>query len=190
MTSKANSQPHVTADMRYASPENRFGLRGIDHVGIPCRDPELSGRFVEEVLGGKELMRHGYTDADRAAGRLRHIFYHVGSQQVEVVEQEDKKSYPNEQDENTQPHWSFGASAAGLAKFVQHLKEQGIPFNGPRSHLGNDVVSVYFRDIDGNKLEVTTWEKIPPGLIETRPMGGEQGYVTWSKLVHKWRPRS
>ena len=75
-----------------------------------------------------------------------------------------------------------------MAAFVEHLKEQGIPFNGPRSHRGISALSLLFRDVDDNNLEVTTWETVPPG-VETTPMGGEYGFVPWKELSHNWRPR-
>ncbi len=187
MNVKEASQEIVSHVQRNAVPANRFKLRGIDHVGLPCRDPDAAGEFVERILGGVEIYRAGYSESDRRMGRLRHIFYHVGAQMVEVVEQEDMKSYPdhtNPGGANTNPHWSFGASPEDLAKFVAHLKAQKVPFNGPRSHKGSSAVSVYFRDLDGNNLEVTTWEPIPPGLVEVTPMGGEYGFIPWNDLSH------
>jgi catechol 2,3-dioxygenase-like lactoylglutathione lyase family enzyme len=182
----------VGLKQRDAVPANRFKLRGIDHVGIPTRDPDLAGQFMEQVLGGIEIYRAGYSEEDRKRGRLRHIFYHVGAQLVEVVEQEDLKSYPDHTNPggvNTNPHWAFGATAEDMAQFVEHLKREKIPFNGPRSHYGTSVVSVYFRDCDGNNLEVTTWEPVPAKLIKTTPMGGEYGFIPWKNLSHSWRPK-
>jgi catechol 2,3-dioxygenase-like lactoylglutathione lyase family enzyme len=179
---------YISSKHRESVPANRFRLRGIDHVGIPTRDPDLSGRFVERVLGGVEIYRAGYTEQDRKLGRLRHIFFHVGAQLVEVVEQEDFESYPHKTNPNhvTNPHLAFGASPQDLAGFVENLKREGVPFNGPRSHTGCSVVSVYFRDVDGNNLEVTTWEEIPPGVVEVTPMGGKHGFIEWQNLNHQW----
>ncbi len=180
------------ARARANAPANRFKLTGVDHVGLPCRDPVRAGRFVEKILGGVEIYRAGFAEEDRKLGRLRHIFFHVGAQLVEVVEQEDLRSYPahtNPDSINTNPHWAFGATPEDLAKFVEHLKRENIPFDGPRSHHGVSVVSVYFRDVDGNNLEVTTWEPIPPGLLRTTPMGGENGFIPWKGLSHDWNDK-
>ncbi|MFO0986301.1 MAG: VOC family protein [Alphaproteobacteria bacterium] len=180
------------AQQREAVPANKFGLWGVDHFGIPTRDVDLAGKFMEQVLGGVECYRAGFSEEDRRLGRLRHVFYHVGAQLVEVVEQDDGVSYPdktNPNGVNTNPHWAFGTTAEGLIRFVDHLKSEGIPFNGPRSHRGASVVSVYFRDLDGNNLEVTTWQPIPPGRIELTLMGGQYGFIPWQKLSHKWRPK-
>lgn len=185
-------QAYVGDREREAVPANPFKLTGIDHVGIPCRDPDLAGKFMEQVLGGTEVYRAGYSEEDRKLGRLRHIFYHVGAQLVEVVEQEDGVGYPdrtNPTGNNTNPHWAFGATPENLAKFVEHLKREGIPFSGPRSHRGVSAVSVYFRDCDGNNLEVTTWRPFGPEVMATIPMGGEYGFIPWRDLSHGWRPK-
>jgi catechol 2,3-dioxygenase-like lactoylglutathione lyase family enzyme len=182
---------YVSDRDREAMPANRFNLTGIDHVGIPCRDPDRAGKFVEQILGGIEIYRAGYSADDRKLGRLRHIFYHVGAQLVEVVEQEDGVSYPdrtNPDGNNTNPHFAFGATPENLAKFVVHLKREGIPYSGPRSHSGVSAVSVYFRDCDGNNLEVSTWKPVPASLIATIPMGGEYGFIPWRGLSHDWQP--
>lgn len=186
------SQEYVGDDARKAVPANRFRLTGIDHVGIPSRDPERSGKFVEQILGGVEIYRAGFTPEDRALNRLRHIFYHVGPQLVEVVELPDPRGYPdqcNPDGKNTNPHWAFGATPEDLKAFAEHLRREGIPFSGPRSHHGTSVVSVYFRDCDGNNLEVTTWTPFQPELMETTPMGGEYGFTAWANLAHDWQPK-
>jgi catechol 2,3-dioxygenase-like lactoylglutathione lyase family enzyme len=192
MTANTAEPEVISASHRHAIPANRFKLRGIDHVGLPTRDTDVAGAFMERILGGVEIYRAGYSADDRKLGRLRHIFYHVGAQLVEVVEQEDMKSYPDHTNPggvNTNPHWSFGASPADLAGFVAHLRTEKIPFNGPRSHKGSTAVSVYFRDCDGNNLEVTTWEPIPEGLVDVTPMGGEYGFIPWKGLSHQWKPK-
>src|SRR5262245_15696693 len=187
--------PYLSDAHRKAIPLNRFKITGLDHIGIPCRDPELAGKFLEQILGAVEFCRAGYSEEDKKLGRLRHIFYHIGAQLVETVEQEDRKAYPdqtNPEGTNSNPHWAFQASAGDLMNFCVHLQQEGIPFDGPRTHTGISAVPVLFRDVDGNNLEVSTWEalpeKLPPGLKAT-PMGGDYGFVPWSKLSHNWKPR-
>lgn len=81
---------------------------------------------------------------------------------MEVAEQNDAtNAYPQLATRNYQPHWAFGTTTGGLFRFVDHLKKNCIPFDGPRSHRGMSATSVYFRDPDGDNLEVTTWEEVP-----------------------------
>src|SRR3546814_10527228 len=111
------------------------------------------------------------------------MFYHFGYLVVEFAEQKDPETgYPVAQTINDQPHFAFGTTAEGLLKFADHLRRHGIPFDGPRSHRGMSAASVYFRDVDGNNLEVSTWEDVPEE--HTTPIGGPHGFPVWEKLAH------
>src|SRR3984885_5055738 len=86
---------------------NTSALTGCDHFALPARDPEASGKFFEQVLGGVEFFRAGYGENDRAQKRARHIFYHVGAVLVELVEQRTERGYAdftNPGGENANPH--------------------------------------------------------------------------------------
>jgi catechol 2,3-dioxygenase-like lactoylglutathione lyase family enzyme len=184
------ARPAYNHEERHRPRTNRFGLTSCDHFGLPARDPELAGAFYEAILGGVEFFRAGYSDEDRAKGKNKHIFYHVGPVLVELVEQEDRRGYPdvtNPVGANMNPHWAFETTPAGLAAFAKHLEREGVPYAGPRTH-GSDIsaVSVYFRDIDGNNLEVTTWQQVPDGFVPPRAKG--ERLAEWDKLQHNWRP--
>jgi catechol 2,3-dioxygenase-like lactoylglutathione lyase family enzyme len=175
---------------------NAFGLKCCDHFGLPTPDPERAGKFYEQILGAVELFRAGYSEDDRAKKRLRHIFYHIGATLIELVEQEDGISYPdhtNPEGRNMNPHFAWQSTAEGVAKFAAHLTAQGIPFSGPRRHVNVSAVSVYFRDQDGNNLEVTTWEECPDEMIApanpNAPRGKSGGFMDWGAYAHNWRPK-
>lgn len=180
-------QPYLGYKERFDIPTNKFGLTCVDHVGIPARDPEMAGKFLEEILGGVEVYKAGYSDNDIALGRPKHIFYHIGTTAVEVAQQTDGV-YPAADAVNNHPHWAFGTDCEGLLRFADHLRENNIPFDGPRSHKGTSVVSVYFRDPDGNNLEVCTFEDVPEE--HTTPMGGPYGFPVWADMVYDWTPKS
>lgn len=182
-------RPYHDFNERHAEQTNKFGLKCCDHFGVPTRDPELAGKFYEQILGGVEFFRAGYDPGDAEKGKMKHIFYHVGATLVEVVEQEDGKSYPdvtNPESRNMNPHWAFDTTVEGVLKFRDHLKAEGIPFAGPRRHPDVSAVSVYFRDIDGNILEVGTWEEFPESEIQPRKPG--ERLAVWANLKHDWRP--
>jgi len=177
-------------EARFQPQNNRFALTCCDHFGLPARDPEFSGKFFEQILGGVEFFRAGYEPGDNAKGKARHIFYHVGSTLVELVEQRTEQGYPdvsNPNGENMNPHYAFGTTLEGLQAFAAHLTREGVPFAGPRQH-GKEIsaVSVYFRDLDGNILEVVTWEEVPESMIVPVPPGGR--LAAWDELLHHWRP--
>lgn len=166
---------------------NNHGIAGVDHVGVPARDPILAGAFVEQILGGVEFIKAGYSDEDIQLGRPKHIFYRIGNLVYEVAQQNDESGYCTVRTKNDQPHFAFGTTAEGLLRFADHLRANAIPFDGPRSHRGMSACSVYFRDPDHNNLEVTTWEAMPEG--SSKPMGGPFGFPVWEKLAHSWRPK-
>jgi catechol 2,3-dioxygenase-like lactoylglutathione lyase family enzyme len=164
---------------------NKSFLTGCDHFALPARDPEASGKFFEQVLGGVEFLRAGFG----GNGRLRHIFYHVGAVLVELVEQRTERGYAdftNPDGEEANPHWAFGTTLAGLAAFVEILKREGVPYDGLRRH-GNEISasSVYFLDLDDNILEVTTWEEAPDDFVVPLLPGKR---VSSTKLKHHWKP--
>jgi catechol 2,3-dioxygenase-like lactoylglutathione lyase family enzyme len=164
---------------------NKFTLTGCDHFALPARDPEASGKFFEQVLGGVEFLRAGFG----GHGRLRHIFYHVGAVLVELVEQRTERGYPdatNPGGEEANPHWAFGTTLVGLAAFIENLKRENVPYDGLRRH-GEEIsaLSVYFLDLDDNILEVTTWEDAPDDFVIPVIPGKR---VASSKLKHHWRP--
>jgi catechol 2,3-dioxygenase-like lactoylglutathione lyase family enzyme len=176
---------------RYAPQNNRFGLTRCDHFGVPTPDPDRAGKFYEAILGGVELFRAGFSPEERATGRMRHIFYHIGATLIEVVEQDDGVSYPNvtnAESRNMNPHWAWEASPEKVAAFAEHLKREGIPHEF-RRHKGATAVSVYFRDQDGNNLEVTTWDDVPESVLPLTPPGPKsKGFVKWANLAHNWQP--
>ena len=141
-------------------------LPGATTLGLPARDPELAGQVLRADPGRRRVFpRRLYAEKIASWRKSRHIFYHVGKTLVELVEQRTEKGYPdytNADGENMNPHFAFGTTVKGLAAFAEHLKREGVPFAGPRKH-GKMIsaASVYFRDIDGNILEVTTWEDTP-----------------------------
>lgn len=170
---------------RYESQANKLTLTGCDHFALPARDPEASGKFVEQVLGGVEFFRAGFGEP----GRLRHIFYHVGTTLVELCEQRTERGYAdftNPDGGEANPHWAFGTTLDGLVAFVEHLKREGIPYDGLRQH-GKEIsaLSVYFRDLDDNILEVCTWEHAPDSLA-LPVLPGKR--VMTGTLKHNWKP--
>ena len=170
---------------RFAPQSNKFPLTGCDHFALPARDPEASGKFFEQVLGATEFLRAGFG----GHGRLRHIFYHVGSVLVELVEQRAESGYPDHTNPNgveANPHWAFGTTPAGLLAFIENLRREGIPYDAIRQH-GSEISasSVYFLDPDENILEVTTWETLPNDFpIPVIP--GKR--VPSAQLKHSWKP--
>lgn len=179
-------EPYHDFNERYAEESNAFGLAGCDHFAVPSREPEVAGKFYEQILGGVEFFRAGYG----IPGKSKHIFYRIGSTLVELGQQEDGTSYAehiNPGSVNYNPHYAFGTTAKGVLAFAEHLRAHGIPFAGPRRHVNVSAVSIYFRDTEGSLLEVTTWEEFPDSEVPERKPG--ERIIEWAKLSHNWQPR-
>lgn len=167
-------------------PANPFGLTGMDHVALPARDPGRAARFYEEVLGGAIYYATGYSEQDRELGRVPHIFVHVGDVLVQLAYPSDSRSFPDPNNPSLWPHWAFGASPEVLDAMCERLREHGIPFRGPNSHLNVEAVSIYFMDTEGNKLEICTWDPYPMEKTEMLGPGGVA--LDYPSLAHQWRP--
>jgi len=54
--------------------------RGFSHIGLSTRDLDKTRKFYEEVLGFKPVVAD--TINIKEGGRLRHIFFDVGRDQL------------------------------------------------------------------------------------------------------------
>lgn len=120
-------------------------LEGLDHFVLTVRDIDRTVGFYKEALGmEKEVFGQG-----RVALRF-------GTQKINL------HSYPSPVDlvaENPRPGTGDYCLIAKtpLAEIEAHLKEQGIEIiAGPveRTGAGGPILSLYFRDPDGNLVEV------------------------------------
>jgi len=167
--------------IRHRIPANRLGLTGMDHAALAVADVERAVRFYEEALGGQVYYATGFGES----GRSPHVFMHVGSVLLQVGYPNDGRSFPDRHSQSHWPHLAFGASATILDRTCEHLRGMGVPFSGPRSHLNVEAVSIYFKDPEGNKLEICTWDPYPPERTEL--LGPGHG-LDWEQLNHDWRP--
>lgn len=177
-------EDYTDSKARYDIPENRFGITGLDHAGLASRDPRKAGEFIEDILGGVLLMEAGYSEEDLKLGRHKHNFYLVGSSILQAATQREESAYPSADNINDQPHIAFGMSGEALLKFADHLRAHNIPFNGIRSHRGMSACSIYFRDPEGNNLEISTWDDMPEDKVTM--MNVRNGFVDWAALAHSW----
>lgn len=122
-----------------------MNLLGIDHLVLCVRDVERTRRFYTELL-----------DMESREERPGKWSLHFGSQKISL------------QDESTLPELARGTTpgsanfcliaADSVDRLVDRLRERGIEIlAGPDERLGamGPIRSVYFRDPDGNLVEVS-----------------------------------
>lgn len=114
-----------------------FEVQGIDHVEVFVRDLDTAARWYEQALGLKEIVRWDPEPVMIGAGGNKLALFRGGR--------------PSSPGGWRRVAWRTGR--AGFEAAQQHLRSLGIAFQGPVDH--QTAWSIYFRDPDGNPLEIT-----------------------------------
>ena len=124
-------------------------VQGIDHVAVNVRDLDKSLKFYTEILGlkisGRENQKSGIE-----------YFLDCGPSLIGLIqgsESEGKHHFDN--GGVGANHFSFRIKTEDFDKAVEALKERGVSIDFFKKR--EKSWSVYFRDPDGNKLELTAW---------------------------------
>ncbi len=124
----------------------------LDHLVLTVRDIEASLRFYERALG---LERESFRSPQ---GELRHAL-RFGRQKINL--QDAGTRTPTKASAPTFGSGDFCLIATvPLEQVIAHLQAQGIPIEAgpvPRQGALGALRSVYFRDPDGNLVEVAEY---------------------------------
>jgi lactoylglutathione lyase len=113
-------------------------IRGIYEVAIKVKELARAEKFYMETLG----LEVGIRDSKR-----NWLFLRAGGDAGMVVLQEDKGEWPLQ-------HFAFTVDEADIERAAQALSASGVEIEGPVYHSWIPAKSVYFRDPDGNDLEL------------------------------------
>jgi catechol 2,3-dioxygenase-like lactoylglutathione lyase family enzyme len=133
-------------------------LEGIDHVAMSVRDVERSAQWYIDVLGFERRHQGMWDGIPVFIGKgttsialfpakpnpTSTSFAAVGSAKAASTRSEIKML-----------HLAFGANRQNFIAAQQELKQRGIQFKFQDHEISH---SIYFRDPDGHKLEITTYE--------------------------------
>jgi catechol 2,3-dioxygenase-like lactoylglutathione lyase family enzyme len=123
-------------------------IRSIDHLVITVADLEATLAFYEKALGLRRVMSPGLPAA-----------LHFGAQKINV-HQADHTFDPKAK-RPTMGAADFCLIAdRPLAEIKEHLERSGVTIEvGPVKRVGarGDMLSIYFRDPDGNLIEVSEY---------------------------------
>lgn len=128
-------------------------LDGIHHIGVNVRDLDRAEAFYTEVLG--------FRVAERYAESIRHLMLDTGAAGLHLFETPglEMADALHTLGEDGYLHIAFGTTRERFDTVLVELKRHGVAFRGPLV-LGKGE-SVYFRDPDGNHLEIRCPAKDP-----------------------------
>jgi len=153
---------------------------GIGHLTIPVRDLEVAERFYVDLLGGTVLMR---VDAEflKLAGRPAeprsfHTSIAFGSDtRLDLFPQRNGQPPATA----AHPHIAIRVRPESILSLVKHLRDCGIPVEGPNRLGPPGHASAYFNDPFGNHLELETFGY--EGEVKIGPPNMEALIYSWEK---------
>jgi catechol 2,3-dioxygenase-like lactoylglutathione lyase family enzyme len=125
-----------------------FKIDALDHVALSVRDVARSARWYAEVLGFKRLHE------DRWNG----IPVFVGNGHAAIAlfpASEEGGSASTDRSEVRTLHFAFRTDRENFLRAQDELKQRAIRFEFEDHEISH---SIYFRDPDGHKIEITTYE--------------------------------
>ncbi len=122
-------------------------LEQLDHIALMVRDPRRSMEWYQSVLGLERRHQDVWGDDP--------IMMCAGSTCVALFPLKAAKPAlpPDVSATAVMNHFAFRAGHAGFLEAQAELKRHGIPFDFQDHQIAH---SIYFRDPDGHRLEITT----------------------------------
>ena len=125
-----------------------FELEGIDHVALTVRDVERACAWYGEVLGFERRYEGMWNGVPAFVGK--------GSTALALFPAGEEAQPANSGREQIgMMHLALRASRKDFLAAQRDLKERGIAFEFQDHEISH---SIYFRDPDGHRLEITTYE--------------------------------
>lgn len=126
-----------------------MNVEGIDHVAINVRDLNASLKFYTEVLGLKVTQREPSKSGIE-------YFLDCGPSLIGLIQAKDlSHTHAFQEDGLGANHFSFRVKSEVFDDIIRHLEAHDVKIafakKRPKSW------SLYFYDLDGNKLEMTAW---------------------------------
>jgi catechol 2,3-dioxygenase-like lactoylglutathione lyase family enzyme len=120
-------------------------VEGIDHVALSVRDVERAAQWYMDVLGFKRL-HEGMWDG---------IPIFIGKGTTALALFPAKPGATPASNEIRMLHLAMRANRRNFLAAQEELRRRGIKFEFQDHEISH---SIYFRDPDGHRLEITTYE--------------------------------
>ena len=136
-------------------------IHGIDHVAFNVKDLDKSVEFYTKVIGLKITQREPSKPGVE-------YFLDCGSSLLGIIQAKDlSRSHKFENEGLGANHFSFRIHSKDFDPMIKHLEANRVKIEFAKKR--EKSWSLYFYDLDGNKLEATAWpleDKIDPALIK------------------------
>ena len=124
-------------------------ILGIDHVAINVRDIDKSVAFYTKVIGLK------ITDREPSKPGIEY-FLDCGPSLLGIIQAKDFNNVHSFENEGLGAnHFSFRVHSNDFDSLIKRLEENSVRIEFAKKR--EKSWSLYFYDIDGNKLEATSW---------------------------------
>ncbi len=129
-----------------------FALEGIDHVALAVPDVEQSAAWFIDVLGFERLYPGMWNGVP--------VFIGKGTTAIALFPRRDRQDStssppPDQANEVNMLHLAMRADRKNFLAAQEELKSRGIKFEFQDHEISH---SIYFRNPDGLRLEITTYE--------------------------------
>jgi catechol-2,3-dioxygenase len=128
-----------------------ISIQGFDHVALNVKDIDKSVAFYTKVIGLK------ITEREPSKPGIEY-FLDCGPSLLGIIQAKDLDSrHPFANEGVGANHFSFRIHANDFDGFIKHLESHNINIEFAKKR--DKSWSLYFYDIDGNKLEATAWPR-------------------------------
>ena len=126
-------------------------IKGFDHVAINVRDINKSLEWYTKVIGLK------VTEREPSKPGIEY-FLDCGPSLLGVIQAQDSDTaHPFANEGVGANHFAFRVDARDFDGFIAHLEKYGVNIEFAKKR--EKSWSLYFYDLDGNKLEATSWPR-------------------------------
>lgn len=124
-------------------------ILGIDHVAVNVRDIDKAVEFYTKVIGLK------ITEREPSKPGIEY-FLDCGPSLIGIIQAKDlSKVHAFENEGLGANHFSFRLHSNDFDPMIKRLEENGVRIEFAKKR--EKSWSLYFYDLDGNKLEATAW---------------------------------
>lgn len=126
-------------------------ILGIDHVAVNVQDLDKSLQFYTEVLGLKITQREPSKPGIE-------YFLDCGCALIGLIQAKClSEKHPFQEEGLGANHFSFRVKAQQFDAMIKHFENNAVKIAFAKKRQKS--WSLYFYDLDGNKLEITSWPK-------------------------------